>query len=56
MALGENRGLEVVAEGVETEAQVWHLQRLGCHLGQGFRLKAPMRADQFKRYCEGRWR
>jgi EAL domain-containing protein (putative c-di-GMP-specific phosphodiesterase class I) len=56
VALGHERGLEVVAEGVETEAQVWHLQRLGCELGQGFRLKPPMEARDFRRYCESRFR
>lgn len=56
VALGHERGLEVVAEGVETEAQVWHLQRLGCELGQGFRLEPPMEARDFRRYCERRFR
>jgi EAL domain-containing protein (putative c-di-GMP-specific phosphodiesterase class I) len=34
--LGRATGLVVVAEGVETEAQLDVLQRLGCAAGQGF--------------------
>jgi len=29
-------GIRVVAEGVETEAQIEQLSRLGCHIGQGY--------------------
>lgn len=34
-------GLEVVAEGIETDAQAVALQGLGCRLGQGFLLGRP---------------
>jgi EAL domain-containing protein (putative c-di-GMP-specific phosphodiesterase class I) len=34
--LGHSFGIEVVAEGVETERQRQHLVRLGCDDGQGF--------------------
>ncbi len=33
--------LDVVAEGVETEAQLMHLARLGCDAAQGFLLEPP---------------
>ncbi|MFC3711290.1 EAL domain-containing protein [Sphingoaurantiacus capsulatus] len=34
--LGQSLGIEVVAEGIEEEAQAEMLRRLGCHYGQGF--------------------
>lgn len=40
VGLGQNLGLPVVAEGVETEAQASYLSRIGCDLAQGF-LFAP---------------
>ena len=36
LLLGKNLGVEVIAEGVETQAQAQALQRLGCELVQGF--------------------
>ena len=42
MALAERLGLEVVAEGVETEAQVTLLQELGCTLMQGYYYSKPL--------------
>lgn len=41
IALGRKLSLHVVAEGVETEAQVALLRRLGCHTLQGFHLCRP---------------
>ena len=37
--------IEVVAEGVETEAQLDALRALGCELAQGFHLHRPLPAD-----------
>ena len=36
LALGKNLGVEVIAEGVETQAQAQVLQRMGCGLVQGY--------------------
>jgi EAL domain-containing protein (putative c-di-GMP-specific phosphodiesterase class I) len=36
ISLGTKLGLTVVAEGIETEAQLLRLQSFGCELGQGF--------------------
>jgi diguanylate cyclase (GGDEF)-like protein len=40
--ISEKLGIDVVAEGVETEAQCRILLSLGCHVGQGFHLAEPM--------------
>ncbi|WUR16172.1 EAL domain-containing protein [[Empedobacter] haloabium] len=48
IALAHSLRLEVVAEGVETEAQRAFLQALGCDLLQGYLLSAPVPAAQFE--------
>jgi two-component system CheB/CheR fusion protein len=40
-------GLRVVAEGVESAAQVQALRKEGCDVGQGFHFHRPMKADDF---------
>jgi predicted signal transduction protein with EAL and GGDEF domain len=42
--LGAQLGLEVVAEGVETDVELAKLQQIGCRFGQGY-LFAPPRAS-----------
>jgi diguanylate cyclase len=44
--LGHNLGLQVVAEGVETQAVVAVLTSTGCDIVQGFLLARPMSPDQ----------
>jgi EAL domain-containing protein (putative c-di-GMP-specific phosphodiesterase class I) len=44
VAMARSLGVDVVAEGVETEEQLAELQRLGCHRAQGFLLARPMTA------------
>jgi diguanylate cyclase (GGDEF)-like protein len=46
VALGENLGLTVVAEGVETLDQIELLRQFGCHQAQGFGLARPMPAEE----------
>ena len=43
-AMSDELGLELLAEGVETEAQLRELEALGCRLGQGFWWSEPMAA------------
>jgi len=44
VAMARSLGVDVVAEGVETEEQLAELQRLGCHRAQGYLLARPMSA------------
>jgi diguanylate cyclase (GGDEF)-like protein len=46
-------GLEVVAEGVETEAQQSILMRMGCDQLQGFLFAKPMPAKNLKLWVQG---
>lgn len=45
VALAENMGMEVVAEGVETLAQLGQLRKLNCKYGQGYLFSRPVAAD-----------
>jgi diguanylate cyclase len=47
--LGRNLGMQVVAEGVEREAQVAPLLAAECAQVQGFLFGAPMLASEFER-------
>jgi EAL domain-containing protein (putative c-di-GMP-specific phosphodiesterase class I) len=42
LALSTSLGLEVVAEGVETVAQLDYLKQLACHRAQGYLLSVPV--------------
>ena len=42
ITMAESLGMEVVAEGIETLAQLQELRRLGCVFGQGFHVSRPL--------------
>ncbi|TAN65775.1 MAG: EAL domain-containing protein [Methylobacter sp.] len=48
LALGKNLDLNVIAEGVETEAQRGYLTNYGCQVFQGYLFGRPVSAEQFK--------
>jgi len=41
IGLGQNLGLEVIAEGVETEAQLQYMREHGCDVAQGYLYARP---------------
>ena len=43
--LARHLGMEVVAEGVETEQALEELRQLGCHVAQGFLISPPLPAE-----------
>ena len=45
--LGDEIGVNVVAEGIETEAERQMLIDLGCGFGQGYYFSIPLAADDF---------
>lgn len=47
VTLGQSLGLQVIAEGVETEAQRSFLADHGCHAYQGYLISRPLPAEQF---------
>jgi diguanylate cyclase (GGDEF)-like protein len=47
VALGNSLGLQVIAEGVETEAQFTLLAQLGCFMYQGYLFGKPAPVEEF---------
>ena len=43
-------GFEVIAEGVETERHIEHLDKLGVHLAQGYGISKPAPAEVIKKF------
>lgn len=54
--IGRSRGIEIVAEGVETPAHIEVLRDLGCNVLQGYALARPMPASELLGFVsERRW-
>ena len=45
VTLGRSLGKKIIAEGIETTAQLTTVKALGVHVGQGYLLSRPLRAD-----------
>jgi diguanylate cyclase len=52
--LAHSLGLTMVAEGVETEAALAELARLGCDLAQGYHISKPLPAEQLTGWLQTR--
>ena len=48
ISMAKNLGLQSVAEGVETRAQLDQLSAMGCDVMQGYYMSRPVSIDQFK--------
>ncbi len=55
ISLGQQLGLTVTAEGIETQPQLARLQQLNCELGQGYLFSKPLpAADIEARFLDGK--
>ncbi|MFZ4719958.1 MAG: putative bifunctional diguanylate cyclase/phosphodiesterase [Ilumatobacteraceae bacterium] len=52
LRLGDSLGLQVVAEGVDSEAKLALLKELGCPWAQGFHIAKPMSVDDATRWLK----
>ncbi len=52
LSLAENLGMDVVAEGVETQEQMALLRNLECQSGQGYFFSKPMTVEEAERIIE----
>jgi diguanylate cyclase (GGDEF)-like protein len=50
VTMGDNLGMELVAEGIETVEQQAEVQRLGCRYGQGYLFGRPIPGDEAEAY------
>ena len=50
ISLSATLGLQVIAEGVETDAQKQELMQQGCHFLQGYLFSRPLAADEADRF------
>lgn len=50
IALGRNLGIEIVAEGVETEEELQYLRTLGCSYVQGYLIARPAPAETIEAF------
>lgn len=51
VGLAHNLGLNVIAEGVETQAQLQFLQEAGCGMYQGYFFSRPLAIDAFEAFA-----
>jgi diguanylate cyclase (GGDEF)-like protein len=53
VSMALNMGLNVTAEGVESQEQALFLRDLGCHEGQGFLYSQPLSSGKIDQYLQG---
>jgi len=54
VGLGQHLGLSVVAEGVESERSLAHLEEMGCDIAQGFLFARPLPPDRLEAWVAAR--
>jgi diguanylate cyclase (GGDEF)-like protein/PAS domain S-box-containing protein len=52
IALSQNLGVEVSAEGIENHAQLDYLEDLGCHVYQGYLFSRPLSLQKFESFAQ----
>jgi diguanylate cyclase (GGDEF)-like protein/PAS domain S-box-containing protein len=56
ITLAKNLGIDVIAEGIETEQQLNQLKELDCDFGQGFFFSRPMNAQTAEQFIVENYR
>nr|WP_239083851.1 EAL domain-containing protein [Asanoa ishikariensis] len=54
VSVGRRLGMEIIAEGLESGAQIDQARAAGCQLGQGFALSHPAPAERFEAFLAER--
>jgi EAL domain-containing protein (putative c-di-GMP-specific phosphodiesterase class I) len=54
IGMAQSLGIDVIAEGVETDAQRAFLERHGCKLWQGYLFSRPVPIKEFEGYLQQR--
>jgi EAL domain-containing protein (putative c-di-GMP-specific phosphodiesterase class I) len=52
LTLAHSLGLDVIAEGIETELQLTQLRWLGCEMGQGYFFSPPIAPQKLVHFLE----
>jgi EAL domain-containing protein (putative c-di-GMP-specific phosphodiesterase class I) len=50
ITLGNDLGMSIIAEGIETKEQEDHLKKIGCDIGQGYYLTRPIPAPELEEF------
>jgi PAS domain S-box-containing protein len=53
ITLAHQRGLQVIAQGIETPRQLERLRELGCEYGQGYYISQPLDAKVLLQFVQG---
>ena len=54
VTMAHDLGLKVVAEGIESDADVMQLRQLGCEFAQSFKFSPPLGSDQVRKILDDR--
>lgn len=54
IVMAHKLGIKVIAEGIETDAQLSLLKAAGCDFGQGYLFSKPIPAPEFEQWWQGR--
>jgi len=52
VTMAQDLGMEAIAEGVETEAQLEELKKFGCKFAQGYLLSVPLDGPSLERFMD----
>jgi EAL domain-containing protein (putative c-di-GMP-specific phosphodiesterase class I) len=55
VTLAHNLGMEVIAEGIETQIQLEKLQGFNCELGQGYLFSKPVDSRTATQFIAQAW-